>query len=149
MHLYLHWYVCLGFGIHPSQSSTNASIMHLLKGYHAETFLKHSGKKNVLSKGEVESLLSLRDKLVVEGELRLLPIPGHNNIVLCNKPLKPMSEARSSCATLSQFPPLLCHASPHETVTQWIVAILWCRVERTLCLFSVREISIIKAASCL
>lgn len=33
----------------------------------------------MLSKGEVESLLSLRDKLVVEGELRLLPIPGHNN----------------------------------------------------------------------
>lgn len=112
-------YVLVG-GVHPSQSSNNASIMHLMKGYHAKPFLKHSGKKkkikSVLSEGEVESLLSFSDNVVVEGQLRLLPVPGHNDSVLCDKPLKPMSETRSFCATL-QFPPLLCHASPHEMET--------------------------------
>lgn len=65
-------YVLVG-GVHPSQSSNNASIMHLMKGYHAKPFLKHSGKKkkikSVLSEGEVESLLSFSDDVVVEGYL--------------------------------------------------------------------------------
>lgn len=65
----------------------------------------------MLSEGEVQQLLSVSDNLVVGGRLRLIPIPGHNDTALCDKPLKPMSETRSFCATL-QFPPLLCHASP-------------------------------------
>lgn len=80
--------------------------MHLRKGYHAKLFLKqtkHSGKKkkkSMLSEGEVAYLLSVRDNLVVEGQLRLLAIPGHNDTALCDKPLKPMSETRSFYATL-------------------------------------------------
>lgn len=105
MYLYLHGeggggrVVSLPFT--PQQSSNHPSIMHLMKGYHAEPFLKHSGKKtkqkqnNLCSPREKWSkLLSVSDNLVVEGQLRLLSTPGHNDTALCDKPLKPMSETR-------------------------------------------------------
>lgn len=89
----------------PRHSSNHSSIMHLMKGYQGEPFLKHSGKKRTtthkghnVSEGEVRRLLSARDHSVV----KVPPLPpgcyrhlaGHNDAALCDKPLKPMYETR-------------------------------------------------------
>lgn len=58
--------------------------MHLMKGYHAKTISEalRKKKKSVLSKGEGQGVSA---NPVVERQLRLLPIPGHNDTALCDK----------------------------------------------------------------
>lgn len=124
----------------PRHSSNHSSIMHLMKGYQGEPFLKHSGKTTTtttthkghnVSEGEVRRLLSVRGHSVVEvpPSPGLLSAPGwpqwcssmwqtteahvRNKVILCHGVVSSCTE---SCVA-------------HEMVAWWIAAPLWQRVE--------------------
>lgn len=52
------------------RSSNHPSIMHLMKGYHAEPFLKHSGKRK---KKEKKKRKTRKQSMLSEGEVEQLP----------------------------------------------------------------------------
>lgn len=134
----------------PQQSPSHPSIMHLMKGYHAEPFLKHSGKQN--------NLCSPREKcsscwvsviiLLWKGSRGWYP---HLTTMIQLSVTNHWSPCQKQGHSVPHYSFLLYCVMHHP----WKGDLMDTRPTvlksqaNTLYLLSFREISIIKAASCL
>lgn len=155
MYLYLHgegWGAGLLACHSPLQQSSNhPSIMHLMKGYHAEPFLKHSGKKKTIYALQGEKCSSCWVSVIIvllKGSWGCYP---H----LATMIQLSVTNHWSPCQIQG-------HSVPHHSFLLYSVmhhpwngdlmdtrpAVVKSQAN-TLYLLSVREISIVKAASCL